>query len=658
LRLFLETFTMNKTIFLLLFVISFGLLQLRAQNSQSRLAAVDYSKYEQNDIVTLYDSTRVMMEESGLSHIYNHRLYRIMTPAGGRDYNTVKVDYDPLSAYAEIREVIIYRKNGTVEKLDAYEVDYPAPAYLIYWGARQKMVTIGRLEPGDAVEFFTYKKGFTYALLQDEDPDAKYIPPMRGHFYDIVPFWSSQPIIQKVYQVSVLTNKNLRYKVYNGTLEMKTRSEKDRTIYTFVKKDITPIPIPSNTLAHNDIETKLLLSTAKDWESKSTWFYGVNEDYGSFIPTDEVKLKVAGLLKSAKSENDSISILTHWVADNMRYSGISMGTGEGFTLHKCEMNYTDRCGVCKDKAGMLIAMLRVAGFKAYAAMTMAGERIDDIPADQFNHCVTVVQRRNGNYQLLDPTWVPGVRELWSSREQQQNFLMGLPQGATLGITPISKPDRHPINMSARTRLSKNGTLSGTVTITADGQSDAAIRRLFRANRVLWQEVVEKQFFSLYPNAKLFYVRYSNEDTYLNHPVTIVYKFSIPQYATVGEKAIVVTPLLAKGLFMFAMPHLYFNTTPETRDYPFSDQCSRLITITETMSVPAGYATYSCPKTDNFQSEYLGFQGGYKVSNNIIEFSETIRLGKRVYEASDWPEFRKAILNQKHYMNTPVIIENK
>lgn len=53
-----------------------------------------------------------------------------------------------------------------------------------------------------------------------------------------------------------------------------------------------------------------------------------------------------------------------------------MGTGEGYTLHKGTMIFRDRSGVCKDKAGMLITMLRAAGFESYPAMTMAGSRID------------------------------------------------------------------------------------------------------------------------------------------------------------------------------------------------------------------------------------------------------------------------------------------
>lgn len=628
---------------------------LRAQDSRQRLDAVSESLYAGYDMVAVFDSTKVVMEESGLSHVYIHKLYKILTPAGGRDYNTVIIDYDPLSAYAEIREVKIYRKNGGVEVLDNPVLDYPAPAHLIYWGARQKLVTLGRLEPGDAVEFSTYKKGFTYALLQNDDPDAKYIPPMRGHFYDIVPFWCTQPVQEKVYQVSALTTKKMRYAVYHGTLEASQKVDANRTVYTFAKKNIMPLRVPSNTLVNNDIQTKLLLSTAENWESKSMWFFGVNEDYGSFVPTDEVKAKVTELLKKAKSENDSISILTHWVADNMRYSGISMGTGEGFTLHKCEMNFTDRCGVCKDKAGMLIAMLRAAGFKAYAAMTMAGERIDDIPADQFNHCVAVVQRRNGNYQLLDPTWVPGLRELWSSAEQQQHFLMGLPQGATLKITPVSKAENHYLKMTANTRLDKKGNLSGTVTVTAEGQSDKLVRSLFRARPADWRTNVEKQFFSFYPNAKLKSVKYSDEFTYLEHPVSITYKFLIPDYAFVGDSEIVVTPFLAKGFFTFAMPELRYDVSMENRDYPFSDRCSRLVQLSETMTIPSGITSANMPKSRSFKGESVSFDGGYKLENTKVIFQENVRLGKRVYEASDWPDYRQAVINQKFYMNTPVIL---
>ncbi len=617
--------------------------------------AQETDPYAGYDRVTLYDSMTVRMEENGLSHYVNHQRYRILSDAGGRDYNTVIVDYDPLSAYCEIRDVVVYRHDGTEEHPDFMVCDYPAPAHMIYWGARQKMVALGRLEPGDEVEFLTYKKGFTYALLQGDDPDAKYIPPMRGHFYDIVPFWNSQPVREKVYQVSVLTSKNLQYKIYNGGVSVKTEKDGDRTLFTFENKDYFPLKTPRYTVASNDIEPKVIVTTAKDWEAKSMWFYGVNEDFGSFEATPEIQAKVNELLKSAKTENDSLDILTHWVADNIRYSGISMGEGEGFTLHKCEMTFRDRCGVCKDKAGMLIGMLRAAGFKAYAAMTMAGERIEDIPADQFNHCITVVQRRNGNYQLLDPTWVPGVRgELWSSAEQQQNYLMGLPKGAKLGLTPVSDPKNHYVRMTANTQVTKNGTLKGTVTITADRQSDRTVRGVFYGFRTEWRRNVEERFYQEYPNAKLKSVKYTSEDDYLKQPVKITYTFEIPDYATVTDDEVIVTPFLANGFYTFAMRHLYYDTRLETRDYPFTDRCSRYVAITETLKVPSGYTRVSTPQSQQFVTPAISFKGGYTVGYNMVTFTENISLGKRVYEASEWPSFRKAVQYQRGYMGAPVV----
>jgi len=82
--------------------------------------------------------------------------------------------------------------------------------------------------------------------------------------------------------------------------------------------------------------------------------------------------------------------------------------------------------------------------------------------------------RNGQYKLLDPTWVPFLRELWSSAEQQQNYLMGVPEGADLGITPISPAENHYFKITAKTDIKKDGSMQGTVVLKAEGQSDGSL----------------------------------------------------------------------------------------------------------------------------------------------------------------------------------------
>lgn len=636
------------------------------------------TKYQGFHSLTHFDSTTVFMEESGLSRVYNHRRIAMLDYDGCRDNSVVKIDYDPLSAYVDILKVLVHRyysgKTDTIVDAQHGKVyDYVAPARLIYWGASQKMVEIGHLDPRDEVEIWTFRKGFTYALLSGEpngvpmgrpttgdgtDDESRYIPPMRGHFYDIVPFWSSQPVTEKVYSVNVLTSKNLHFQFYNSIEGVSIDSTviEDRTIYTFRRNDIMPLKHEPAALADNDMQCKLLLSTAPNWESKSMWFYGVNEDYGSFIPTPEVSAKVRELLLSANSELDSISILTHWVADNIRYCGISMGEGEGYTLHNAQMNFTDRCGVCKDKAGMLITMLRAAGFKAYAAMTMAGERIDRIPADQFNHSVCVVQRRNGMYQLLDPTWVPNVRELWSSAEQQQGYLMGLPNGADLMETPTSPAENHYIRIIGKSKIKKDGTLEGTVTISAEGQSDAAVRGVFSARQSEWQRNLELELLRIAPNAKIKNITYTNPDKYLEQPVSITYTYSIPNYAIVNGDDLIFIPLTARNLYSRAMGHLNFDTTITERTQPFRDRCSRLVIIQETITLPGEYQSMDYNATiQGVVSTSVNYGCGFNLDGKTLIFGESAMFDKRVYQADEWPAFRQTVANQKIVAATPVIL---
>ena len=446
-------------------------------------------------------------------------------------------------------------------------------------------------------------------------------------------------------------------KIYNGDIRVATATNGIRIKHVFTANNIMPAKKETSMLAPSDVCMKLLLSTAPDWESKSLWFYGVNENYDSFTPTPEVKKKVAELLVGAKSELDSISILTHWVADNMRYSGISMGPGEGYTLHNCEMNYTDLCGVCKDKAGLLIAMLRAAGFESYAAMTMAGERIEDIPADQFNHSVTVVKRRNGKYELLDPTWVPFIRELWSSAEQQQGYLMGVPEGATLMYTPISPAENHYFKMHAETSILKNGTLEGELVLTAEGQTDASVRSILftRHHHHEWDKNVEKELLQVAPRAVIISKTYTTTDNYLNGPVKITYKFRIPDYATVTDKEIIFTPITALHPFRRALNHLNVGDQPEVREYPFRDRCSRQIEITENVKLPAFKKVVYQPETVSFTESAVSYSGGYEVGKNKISFSEKGTFGKRVYEIDDWTGFRKAVQAQKNFEKEKVIL---
>ena len=608
--------------------------------------------YAGYDCVNLLDSTAVTVQPTGSGSFTVCKIVKVMNTRGAVANRILKYDYDPLTAHAEFHRVTIYKANGDVINLDiTKQQDYAAPARAIYWGARQIMMEVGRLDPGDIIDYQINKKGFTYALLASGtgDDESRFIPPMRGQFYDIVPFWATEPTVRKVYKVNIPMEKEMQFQFYQGECTSSMRYEDGQKAYTFVSTDIMPTRREPNMVDLFDAAPKLMMSSTPRWQDKSLWFNKVNEDYGSFDAIPEAQKKVDELIKGKKTEMEKIAVLTHWVADNIRYSGISMGKGEGYTLHNLKMNYTDRCGVCKDIAGTLVAFLRMAGFEAYPAMTMAGSRVESIPADHFNHCV-VVKLSNGTYMPLDPTWVPFCRELWSSAEQQQNYLPGVPEGSDLCLTPVSAPENHYVRIKADNKLDAKGTLTGQFTITAEGQSDSNIRRIFTTGwQSQWQSALESQLLAVSPKARLISVDYGKDPkNYQAAPIKMTFRYEIPGYALPGEREMLFKPLVMNNLYNQVKSYLRINTDLEERRYGFKDACSRLVELDETIQLPAGYKFVGDEKEDNVQSSAADFEGSLRQDGNKVMLHQKLALKKRVYEAGDWNGFRNAVNAHKSF----------
>ncbi len=636
-----------KKIFLVSILILFTIISLVGQEDLSGLiaGAGEASDFPGASHMMVFDRTKVKVMDSGLSHVFKEALYKVLTAQGAQELKSLVFGYEPQSAYVEVKEAKIIKKCGKLIDIPLTRVkDYPAPARGIYWGAREKLLPVGRLEPGEGVWVKTYQKGFTYALLFQEDDD-KYIPPMKGHFYDIIPFYSHIPINTKSYEVSIPSDKRFQYEFYNGEARHYVHIEGNRNVYFWEKKNIRPINREPNMVNPSDCWPKLLVSTSPDWEAKSLWFHKVNEDYGSFEYDDEIKKKTEEIIRGAKDDLEAISRLTHWAAEEIRYSGISMGKGEGYTLHKGTMTFLDRCGVCKDKAGMLVTLLRAAGYESYPAMTMAGSRIDRIPADQFNHCVTLV-KLNGKYKLLDPTWVPGVRELWSSLEEQQEYLMGVPEGADLKTTPLNPPENHYLKYKIISRISAQGHLNANVEIRTEGQSDARLRRLLiRRLKIQWPQLFQWAIYNLHPEIKVSNLVY-NDPYDLSKPMKVSFSIEIENYLHQGTKEAYVTPISSRLPFPSL---LFFNevqTTLQERKFPFRTRCSQLVEVQETLELPKGFKLMNLEKLKKVEGSGAEFSGNIQQKGNAILIKKSITLKKRIYQPEDWISLRESVLEFK------------
>ena len=655
---------MKKRTFISCLVLCVGT-QLIAQNSQVlREKAKLAEAYQSADQVLLSDSTSVTVSPAGSGTFSIYKATLINSQRGGLDNRVIVYDYDPLTASAKFDYVKIHKANGEVKTLDITKVcDYTAPARMIYWGAKQIMLEVGQLNKGDILEYQIAKKGFTYALLAENgqasygggsngtpsNDEDRFVPPMKGEFYDIIPFWCTHPTLRKVYRVSLPQEKELQYQFYQGECHTRVANKNGHNIYTFSVNNVTPFRKEPNMVDLFDAAPKLMMSTTPEWKDKSLWFNQTNETYGSFHAFAPAQKKVDEIIQGKEGEMEKIAALTHWVADNIRYSGITMGKGEGFTLHSTKMNYTDRCGVCKDIASSLISFLRMAGFEAYPAMTMAGSRVEAIPADHFNHCVAVVRLSNGTYIPLDPTWVPFCREIWSSAEQQQNYLPGIPEGSDLCITPVSAPENHYFRMKADNQLDAQGTLRGKMTVTAEGQSDSQIRRIFTNGwQTDWKSYIENQLIAVSPKARVTAMNWGeNPKDYQAAPIKIELEYTIPDYAIVTNDEIFLQPLTMRDVFKSVRSYDRINTHADVKKYGFKDRCSRLVELDESIEIPAGMKLQS-GKSDKKHSAAADFDGFIKNENNVITIHQMLALKKRIYEAEDWPGFREAVNTHRTY----------
>ena len=81
-------------------------------------------------------------------------------------------------------------------------------------------------------------------------------------------------------------------------------------------------------------------------------------------------------------------------------------------------------------------------------MTMAGSRIEEVPADQFNHCV-VARKADDDWIMYDPTWVPYNNDIWSKLETEQHYLDRLARRGDAGTDPVQPAGGVPAACAAR-----------------------------------------------------------------------------------------------------------------------------------------------------------------------------------------------------------------
>jgi hypothetical protein len=621
------------------------------------------------DHVIVFSEAVNKVKPSGVTYVDGYDLVKVLDEAGCRNQSVLNWRYDPQSSYVEVREVNILR-DGERIAVDVSQVhDLPAPQAAIYWRDRIKTLQLPRLAVNDGIEVITFRKGFTYALLAegqggaaggaDAPDDERYIPPMPGEYFDIVRFVGDAPMVEKRYVLRLPADKRLHAEVYNGALYSSVTYDDTHTEYAWWGLNMPAQIHESSQPDGSDFVPKVVMATARSWEAKSRWFFDVND--GQFDVTPAIQEKVDEILReeglTKADEERKAKALLHWVAQNIRYSGQTMGEGEGFTLHSGEMIFEQRSGVCKDIAGMLITMMRAAGMDSYAAMTMAGSRIDEVPADQFNHCVTALRLKDGTFRMYDPTWVPYNNNIWSLLETEQHYLVGTPQGETLSRIRYSPPEESTLKIVHQARLTETGDLIGTFRMNGSGAVDGRLRRLVSGTRRAdINSRAARLLSALGHEVEIKRVKHPTADDF-SQDMSLEIGYQVSGYAArVAGGLEFVSPALSLALSDGSLFRAGSSTWPEKRETDLLLYFTQLVDITEEIKVPGGLDLVSEHEPVIIDETYAGFDA-HLAKKGQLESRVLAKVNRRQIPPDGYPEFRQAMTAARNWADAVIRLEN-
>ena len=257
------------------------------------------------------------------------------------------------------------------------------------------------------------------------------------------------------------------------------------------------------------VAMRLLYSTLPDWPAIAAWY----DDLAAkkLAAGEELKKKVAELI-AGKSTEEKMANLFYYVAREIRYLGVS-GESErpGFEPHDVNLTFERRHGVCRDKAALLVSMLRLAGFKAAPVLIRVGDKLDkEIPLPYFNHAIVAVLDDDGQaLHFLDPTSETS-RQFLPDYERECSYLIADSLNGDLALTPPVPPQENSFILDIVDKLSSDGVLSGSITVSCTGFNDTMMRSIMmNQSRKEQENFLKRLFLSQYSGLELDSLNWSD-----------------------------------------------------------------------------------------------------------------------------------------------------
>lgn len=428
---------------------------------------------------TLVDMTVTTVFENGLSSKFRQVVFQPLTEAAaalGRQY---AFQYQADEDRVQLRGARVFRGDGKVdEAIESGEGAADDPAIAMYTSARTFYVQFPRLEPGDVVEL-RYRVDSVSSQNQFAD-----------YFGEVQYLQSSEPITHAEY---VLVTPKSRKFYFDSEhvpgLHQTIEDRGDSRIYRFFADAVPAISPEPAMPPWPSVLGFVHVSTYQSWKDVGRWYAGLIHDQ---LDVDEETRKLAHKIAQGKDTPlAKAKAVYDWVVENTRYVALEFGI-YGYKPHRCVQTVARGWGDCKDKATVIVTLLKELGIDATLVIVRSGMRggFDSKVASlaPFDHAIAYVPS-------LD-LYLDGTAEYTGSSElpamDAGALALRVNQGdSELVKLPLLDPARNVRRREVVAALKRDGSAQVDVTYETTGTAAASWRRRFHAESSRRERLAEE-----------------------------------------------------------------------------------------------------------------------------------------------------------------------
>jgi hypothetical protein len=496
-------------------------------------ASVTLQRFPDADRVLVDDRVLEIYEKDGTSVLWDDEFSKVLTEKGRRAASSYKINFSASYGTAFVHRAEIIKPDGRVVPVDMQVyarvmTDVDQMGANIY-DPNNKVLSISLpdVEIGDLCRLVTCR-----VTSKTRMPNT---------WADYAIFEYDQPIARLEHLVSAPPELPLRHIVMRdpvtNTVDYACTPQPDgRTLHRWVAKDVPQMfPEPDMPPLHTQVQ-RLIMSTIPDWQTVSRWYWELCQPAMSKT-TPEMRSKVEELTQGATSTDDKIRRVFKFVSQEIRYMGITPeDTAPGYEPHPVDLTFNNRYGVCRDKAALLAALLRLADIPAYPVLIHAGAKMDtEVPLPFFNHAVTAVDKPGGGYVLMDPT-DENARDLFPAYLCNCSYLVARPEGETLLVSDVYPAENNLARIVSEGTLDGDGTLLLKSKMVFEGVNDNAYRGyLVRQKETQRRRFFEKAVKNSLAGAEVIECRITPEDLQdTEEPLEVALTIRVPDYPVRGS----------------------------------------------------------------------------------------------------------------------------